>query len=162
MLAFGIRYLNGFVAARTAPDDLEAEWPPHPGRVFMALAAAHFQTGADPGEREALLWLQSLKKDGEPAAPCIVAPDAMQRGVVSHYVPVNDKAGPSTAMLQSAPLTRERQPRTFARLAHWRYRLSVVARCPAQGSNQAGPRNSLRQGDPHRTLVFAGADVDRP
>ena len=115
MLAFGIRYLNGFVAARTAPDDLEAEWPPHPGRVFMALAAAHFQTGADPWEREALLWLQSLEKDGEPAAPCIVAPDAMQRAVVTHYVPVNDKPGPSKAMLQSAPLTRERQPRTFAR-----------------------------------------------
>ena len=115
MFAFGIRYLNGFVAARTAPDDIEAEWPPHPGRVFMALAAAHFQTGADLRGREALLWLQSLEKDGEPAAPCIVAPDAMQRAVVTHYVPVNDKPGPSKAVLQSAPLTRERQPRTFAR-----------------------------------------------
>ena len=55
MLAFGIRYLNGFVAA-AEPDDRErAEWPPHPGRVFMALAAAHFQTGADAAERAALL-----------------------------------------------------------------------------------------------------------
>ena len=90
MLAFGIRYLNGFVAARTAPDDLEAEWPPHPGRVFMALAATHFQTGADPRERKALLWLQSLEKDGEPAAPCIVAPDAMQRAVVTAGTPVQD------------------------------------------------------------------------
>ena len=115
MLAFGIRYLNGFVAARTAPDDLEAEWPPHPGRVFMALAAAHFQTGADPGERGALLWLQSLEKDGEPAAPQIIASEAVHRAVVTHFVPVNDKPGPSMAMLQSAPLTRERQPRRFAR-----------------------------------------------
>jgi CRISPR-associated protein Csb2 len=115
MLAFGIRYLNGFVAARAAPDDLEAEWPPHPGRVFMALAAAHFQSGADPGEREALLWLQSLQKDDEPAAPLIVASEAVQRAVVTHFVPVNDKAGPSKAMLQSAPLTRERQPRSFTR-----------------------------------------------
>jgi CRISPR-associated protein Csb2 len=115
MLAFGIRYLNSFVAARTAPDDLEAEWPPHPGRVFMALAAAHFQTGADPGEREALLWLQSLQKDDEPAAPLIVASEGVQRAVVTHFVPVNDKPGPSKAMLQSAPLTRERQPRSFAR-----------------------------------------------
>lgn len=115
MLAFGIRYLNGFVAARTAPDDLQAEWPPHPGRVFMALAAAHFQTGAAPEEREALLWLQSLNNDGEPAAPLIVASEIVQRAVVTHFVPVNDKPGPSKAMLQSAPLTRERQPRSFAR-----------------------------------------------
>jgi CRISPR-associated protein Csb2 len=115
MLAFGIRYLNGFVAARTSPDDREAEWPPHPGRVFMALAAAHFQTGGAPEEREALLWLQSLEKDGEPAAPLIVASEAVQRAVVTHFVPVNDKPGPSKAMLQSVPLTRERQPRSFAR-----------------------------------------------
>jgi CRISPR-associated protein Csb2 len=115
MLAFGIRYLTGFVAARTAPDDREAEWPPHPGRVFMALAAAHFQTGADPGERKALIWLESLQKEGEPAAPLIVASEAVHRAVVTHFVPVNDKPGPSKAMLQSAPLTRERQSRNFAR-----------------------------------------------
>jgi CRISPR-associated protein Csb2 len=115
MFAFGIRYLNGFVTARIAPDDVDVEWPPHPGRVFMALAAAHFQTGADPRERKALLWLESLEQDGEPAAPFIVAPQAIQRTVVTHYVPVNDKVGPSKAVLQSAPLTRERQPRTFAR-----------------------------------------------
>ena len=115
MLAFGIRYLNGFVAARATPDDIEAEWPPHPGRVFMALAAAHFQTGADARERAALLWLEAIEKGGEPAAPLIVASDAMHRQVVTQYVPVNDKPGPSEALLQSAPLTRERQPRTFTR-----------------------------------------------
>jgi CRISPR-associated protein Csb2 len=115
MLAFGIRYLNGFVAARTAPDDRQAEWPPHPGRVFMALAATYFQTGADTCERKALLWLESLEEHGEPAAPHLVVPDAIQRAVVTHYVPVNDKPGPSKAMMQSAQLTRERQPRTFAR-----------------------------------------------
>src|ERR1700737_5000501 len=91
MLAFGIRYLNGFTAA-AAPDDRErAEWPPHPGRLFMALAAAHFQTGADPNERRALDWLQSLESDGNPMAPYIVAPDAIERSVVTHYVPVNDR-----------------------------------------------------------------------
>jgi len=115
MLAFGIRYLSGYVAASTAPDDLAAEWPPHPGRVFMALAAAHFKTGADPRESEALLWLERLEKDGEPTAPCIIAPDALQRTVVAHYVPVNDKPGPSKALLQSVPVTRDRQPRTFSR-----------------------------------------------
>lgn len=124
MLAFGIRYLNGFVAARTAPDDLEAEWPPHPGRVFMALAAAYFQTGADPGEREALLWLQSLEKDGEPAAPLIVASEAVHRAVVAHFVPVNDRndgykiKNKKVVVFQEinqTGLRRERQERTFVR-----------------------------------------------
>lgn len=110
MLAFGIRYLNGFVVASEPDDRSRVEWPPHPGRVFMALAAAHFETDSPAEEREALLWLENLE-----AAPMIKAPEAMQRAVVTHYVPVNDKAGPSKAILQSAPLTRDRQPRTFAR-----------------------------------------------
>jgi CRISPR-associated protein Csb2 len=110
VLALGIRYLNGFVAASQPDDRNRVEWPPHPGRVFMALAAAYFQTGEAAEEREALLWLEALN-----AAPFIKAPEVIQRAVVTHYVPVNDKAGPSKAILQSAPLTRERQPRTFAR-----------------------------------------------
>ncbi|HSH29656.1 MAG TPA: type I-U CRISPR-associated protein Csb2 [Thiohalobacter sp.] len=115
MLTFGIRYLNGFVAA-AEPDALEhAEWPPHPGRIFMALAAAHFQTGVDPAEREALLWLEGSTRDGEITPPQIAAPDAMQRAIVKHYVPVNDKSGPAKAVLHSLPITRERQDRTFAR-----------------------------------------------
>jgi CRISPR-associated protein Csb2 len=110
MLAFGIRYLNGFVAA-SEPDARErAEWPPHPGRVFMAMVAAHFQTGADPAEREALRWLESL---GE--APAISAGESEELALVTHYVPVNDRSGPSKALLHSVPLTRERQPRNFAR-----------------------------------------------
>lgn len=115
MLAFGIRYLNGFVAA-AEPDDMErAEWPPHPGRVFMALAAAHFQTGADPAERAALLWLDGSTRDGEISPPHIAASEAMQRAIVKHYVPVNDKSGPSKAVLHALPITRDRQDRTFAR-----------------------------------------------
>lgn len=114
MLALGIRYLNGFVAA-SVPDDREhPEWPPHPARVFMALAAAHFETGADPAERRALLWLESLPP------PLLRAPDAAPRAVVTHYVPVNDKPGdrtkPPTAIIQSLPqVARDRQARTFAR-----------------------------------------------
>lgn len=115
MLALGMRYLNGFVVA-AEPDDLErAEWPPHPGRIFMALAAAHFQAGADPAEREALLWLDGSTRDGEINPPQIAAPDAMQRAIVKHYVPVNDKSGPSKAVLHELPITRDRQDRTFAR-----------------------------------------------
>lgn len=110
MLCLGIQYLNGSATASTAWDRDEVEWPPHPARVFMALAAAHFQTDANSDEREALLWLEAL-----PDAPEIVAGEASPRKPVTQFVPVNDKAGPSKAQLQSAPVTRERQPRTFAK-----------------------------------------------
>lgn len=109
MFSLGIRYLSGYVTASEPDDRDRVEWPPHPGRIFMALAAAYFQTGSDPDERDALLWLESL------VAPSIKAPESMQRSVVTHYVPVNDDAGPSKALLQSAPVSRDRQPRTFAR-----------------------------------------------
>lgn len=110
MLTLGIRYLNGFAAASDADNRDQAEWPPHPGRVFMALVAAHFQTGADASERSALEWLEQQD------APSLTAPDSEARAVVTHFVPVNDKAGPSKALLQSVQLARDRQPRTFARV----------------------------------------------
>lgn len=110
MFALGIRYLNGFTAA-ALPDAREhAEWPPHPGRIFMALAAAHFETGADRAEREALAWLEALAE-----APNLAAADALERAFVTHYVPVNDRAGPSAGLMRDLPLSRDRQPRTFAR-----------------------------------------------
>ncbi len=110
MLALGIRYLTGFVAA-SEPDSRERpEWPPHPARVFMALAASHFETGADPGERRALEWLESLPP------PALRAPEARPRAAVTHYVPVNDTPAGSTAVIQAIPqLTRRREGRTFAR-----------------------------------------------
>lgn len=111
MLAFGIRYLNGFVAASEPDSHERPEWPPHPGRVFMALAAAHFETGGDASEREALEWIETLD-----SPPRIHAGGASPRALVRHYVPVNDRAGPAKAILQSAPaLTRDRQERTYAR-----------------------------------------------
>lgn len=115
MLAFGIRYLNGYAAATSIDDHRRPEWPPHPARVFMALAAAHFQGGDDPGEHAALCWLERLERGGQPAAPFIAASHAMPRAIVTHYVPVNDDPGNSTAPLQSVALTRTRQPRSFAR-----------------------------------------------
>lgn len=124
MLALGIRYLNGFVAASDPDDPESAEWPPHPGRVFMALAAAHFQTGADRKEREVLIWLEELEEGGLPMAPHLVAPDIKERAVVTHFVPVNDdnsgftkkqgKTKPFQEMGQTR-LRRNRQERTFAR-----------------------------------------------
>lgn len=88
MFALGIRYLNGWAMATHPSDRERAEWPPHPDRVFMALAAAHFETGdegsGDVEERAALEWLQSLP------APSIAVGGYEQREIVTSYVPVND------------------------------------------------------------------------
>jgi CRISPR-associated protein Csb2 len=109
MFALGIRYLQG-IAVGSHGEHGRVEWPPHPARVFMAMVAAHYQTGADAVERAALRWLEEL-----PEPPEIHAPDAEPCSVVTQFVPVNDKAGPSKALMHSLPVTRDRQPRTFAR-----------------------------------------------
>ena len=85
MFALGLRYLNGWsMAAADGARKQEAEWPPHPDRVFMALAAAWFETGEDEGEGDALRWLERLQ------APEIQASHATRREVVASHVPVND------------------------------------------------------------------------
>lgn len=109
MLALAIRYLHG-IAVGSHGEYGRVEWPPHPARVFMAMVAAHHQTGAKPEERAALLWLEAL-----PEPPEVFAPEAEPCRIVTQYVPVNDQAGPSKALMHSLPLTRDRQPRTFAR-----------------------------------------------
>ncbi len=107
-LTIGWAYLTGHARA-TDPSDREvAEWPPHPGRVWLALAATHFETGADAAEGAALTWLQTLPH------PQLWLPRSAgaRRRVTTVYVPVNDSAEGS-ALLQTAPLTRSKQPRTF-------------------------------------------------
>jgi CRISPR-associated protein Csb2 len=126
MLALGIRYLNGWAmaAADGARKEL-AEWPPHPDRVFMALAAAWFETGEDQEEGDALRWLETLDP------PAISASDADFRRALREnrptvsYVPVNDSQRgrklPDTedvrklkdAGLALLPEHRLRQARTF-------------------------------------------------
>lgn len=91
MFALGIRYLNGWaMAAADGARKERAEWPPHPDRVFMALAAAWFETGEPDDEGAALRWLETLPP------PSIDATTATTRGAgpAGHppvsYVPVND------------------------------------------------------------------------
>lgn len=84
MFALGIRYLNGWAMATHPTSRERAEWPPHPDRVFMALAAAHFETDGGPEERAALEWLEAL------AAPAMGVGDHEDREIVTSYVPVND------------------------------------------------------------------------
>lgn len=113
-LTIGWEYLTGYTVA-TDPGNREcAEWPPHPARVFMALAAAWFETGEDSEEGQALCWLESLEDDPELYLPQTDL--GFERSRVTVYVPVNDKAGPSPAALQSVPsMTRAKQPRMFPR-----------------------------------------------
>jgi CRISPR-associated protein Csb2 len=122
----GIRYLNGWaMAAGDGAKKELAEWPPHPERVFLALAAAWFETGQDAAEGEALRWLETLQ------CPGIVASDAEPRcaskgsGPTISYVPVNDVAlgrqiprSSELSKLKEAGLAllpehRGRQPRSF-------------------------------------------------
>ena len=104
MFALGIRYLNGWaMAAADGARKEQAEWPPHPDRVFMALAAAWFETGENPDEGEALRWLETL------SPPAIKASDCSKRTAVVSYVPVND----TNAGLAVLPEHRTRKARGF-------------------------------------------------
>lgn len=118
MFALGIRYLQD-IAVGSHGEHGRVEWPPHPARIFMAMVAAHYQTGADAAERAALRWLEEL-----PDPPEIHAPDAEPCAVVTQYVPVNDdtsqfyfKQGTPTFFqeISGTFFRRNRQERTFAR-----------------------------------------------
>ncbi len=122
MIAIGIRYLNGWsmAAAADGSDKASAEWPPHPDRLFMALAAAYFETDRDPGERDALLWLE---RQPPPELRASLGSEVSPRRIVTHYVPVNDVAVPRVGELAGAkqiaeglrllPQHRLRQPRQY-------------------------------------------------
>ena len=114
MFALGIQYLNGWaMAAADGARKEQAEWPPHPDRVFMALAAAWFETDEDPAEGKALRWLEAL------GPPAISASDYTTRTAVTTYVPTNDDSSPLDKknhrawMGTSLPIGRNRQPRGF-------------------------------------------------
>ncbi len=108
MFALCLRYLNGWsMAAADGTRKERAEWPPHPDRVFMAVAAAWFETEEDTDEYaeegDALRWLQALPP------PAIAASCHNSRTLVTSYVPVNDdKLG-----LALVPEHRLRKPRGF-------------------------------------------------
>ncbi|PJA24632.1 MAG: type I-U CRISPR-associated protein Cas5/Cas6 [Alphaproteobacteria bacterium CG_4_10_14_0_2_um_filter_63_37] len=134
MFGIGIRYLNGWaMAAADGARKERAEWPPHPDRVFMALAAGWFETGRDEAEEAALRWLEQ-----RPTPPAIAASEAEYRVASgdhrppTHFVPVNDPAlsrgntvdklvvqsGTTLAALKNAGLSqvvefRSRQPRAY-------------------------------------------------
>lgn len=106
MLALEIELLTGVYRA-TLPDGSAAEWPPHPERVFSALAQSWGDGGCDPKERAALEWLERLP------APLIEADsleDCNERSSPTVFVPPNDARGGEIAVL---PERRPRQARNF-------------------------------------------------
>ena len=119
MLAMSIRYLMGWAMATDPADRTHPEWPPHPDRVFMAMAAAYFEGSGAGDEREALEWLERQ------APPDIRASEYAVRSPTAAFVPVNDsempriRAGkplsPATVerALQLLPEQRPRQRRHF-------------------------------------------------
>ena len=111
MLAIAINYLDHQVRASTYNSKgEEAEWPPHPDRVFMALVAAWGQTGQDQDEEQALRWLE---RQGPPA---IAAGRHHPRKSVAVYVPVNDDPA-RRERDKLLPQSRTKQPRRFAAAA---------------------------------------------
>ena len=80
-----VNFLTGRFVATCHNDRRQAEWPPHPARLFSALVAAWADADeVDASERAALEWLESQ------APPDIAASEAVPRKAVSHFVPVND------------------------------------------------------------------------
>ena len=52
-LAIHLRFVTNRCVATHVSNRERPEWPPHPGRVFMALAAAHFETDVADAEKDA-------------------------------------------------------------------------------------------------------------
>jgi len=84
MLAIGIHFLTGRYAACRYNDRNRAEWPPEFARFYSALVDAWAAGGEDEREASALEWLASL------GAPALWAPEAGERDIRPHFVPVND------------------------------------------------------------------------
>lgn len=107
-LTITIELLLGKYVAASVSNREVAEWPPHPGRLFMALAATCFELDEEPKSVKCLEWLEQL------SAPAIEASDAAFRSSVKYYVATNDKLVPSKSVLQTTPgLTRSKQERMY-------------------------------------------------
>lgn len=106
MFAVAIELLGDRYVATAYNDREQAEWPPHPARLFSALVAtwAEAEPHSEDGQEEelALRWLEQQE------APHIIASastHASRRTVVPVFVPVNDRftvAAPDRSKLDAA------------------------------------------------------------
>ena len=95
-----MNFLTGRYVATAHHDRGQAEWPPHPARLFSAMVATHADCDQpDRAERAGLEWLEAQ------ASPSIHASDAVPRSVATHFVPVND----ARVVSRGPYLTRDRR-----------------------------------------------------
>ena len=121
MLTLAVEFLTGGSVAARPNRREQAEWPPHPDRLFQALLAAWGRNEPPvEDERHALEWLEALDMD----TLQVSAPLAHPRQVATVFVPPNDarttgKVGDKApkgirAAVQVVPALRtNRQPRAF-------------------------------------------------
>lgn len=95
MLVLEIEYLNRVSYAAKYNSSREAEWPPHPDRVFMALVDAWGTSGCDPLGAAALEWLESQDP------PDIAAPNAHRRTSFKNFVPTSANGAKGLGYLHS-------------------------------------------------------------
>jgi len=114
MLTISIEFLMGRYVAEETQSHKTAEWPPHPGRLFMAMVASYFEGGENSHEKDALLWFERC----EP--PTIYYNQGNKpRSTVKTYVPINDdilqykKLQPLLTTVEM-PVRRLRKERTFS------------------------------------------------
>jgi CRISPR-associated protein Csb2 len=108
VFAFEVEYLLGRSFAGDFRDRSASEWPPNPGRLYSALAAAYFENGKDAGEKAALEWLERQQP------PHIRAGTPGDAAMTQAFVPTNYPG-------EGPPAIRGKQPRVF----------------PAQGPSEA-------------------------
>jgi CRISPR-associated protein Csb2 len=106
MLTLEIELLTGVYRAGL-PDGSGAEWPPHPERLFSALAQAWGDGGCDGEERAALEWLE---RQGAPWIEADNYGEWVERTAPTVFVPPNDDRGNEITVL---PERRRRQARVF-------------------------------------------------
>lgn len=121
MLMLEVEFLTGVSVAASPQARTEAEWPPHPDRLFLALVAAWGRNAPpDEAERAALEWLE--RRDMSRLR--IFAPEAYARDIATVFVPPNDAQTTGrlgqpipknlNAALRVVPEARKnRQPRAF-------------------------------------------------
>ncbi len=119
MLEIEVEFLTRVSVAASPESRNQAEWPPHPDRLFQALVAAWGRNEPPrEDERQALLWLETLERWR------VSGPSGHRRDVATVFVPpndarvaghANDKASKSFAdSLRLLPEFRKnRQPRFF-------------------------------------------------
>ncbi len=101
MFALEVEYLMSKAYAGDFRDRGEAEWPPHPARLFSALASACFETEMGSEATAALQWLE------QQPSPAISVPDSEECARYSGFVPTNyiDKNGIHTKQPRQFPAT---------------------------------------------------------